>query len=73
MNIVDEPMSVEEIMLLTAATLAELEEMIQDCCDDGWLEQGESYCAKGAQTFSQLMFIPFKASATMEVFDYEED
>ena len=58
MNIVDGPIDVQEVILVSAPTLIELEDLCQDCADDGWEESGLPFNCIGMTAFYQLLTLP---------------
>lgn len=56
-----EPYEVEEFMTLSADTLGELEDLIDDCLEDGWKSYGQLFTAVGTGQFFQSMYMKLVA------------
>lgn len=56
-----EPYEVEEFIVLSADTLNELEDKIDDCLEDGWKSYGQLFTAKGTGQFFQSMYMKLVA------------
>lgn len=56
-----EPYEVEEFIVLSADTLNELEDKIDDCLEDGWKSYGQLFTAVGTGQFFQSMYMKLVA------------
>lgn len=63
---------VEEIMMLTASLLSELEDKIEDALDDGWKELGKTFHSNGTNSYCQVMYIPLLVRQEDGIYDEED-
>lgn len=68
-----EPYEVEEFLTLSADTISELEDLVDDCSDDGWKVYGRMFCSIGTGQYFQSMYMKLAAPELEGFFDEEDE
>ena len=69
----DGPYEVEEFMTLSANALSDLEDLVDDCLEDGWKTYGRIFSSTGTGQFFQSMYMKLIAPSTEAFLLDDED